>query len=716
MEKIYFRLENTHGIRKLDHTFNFRDSGKKAIVLYASNGVMKSSFARTIKDHAVKRPAKDHRLDIDGNREIKVDDKSDLDPERILVVDSYNESYESERISSLVVSSTLSKEYEAELKNLEKKKKTFINALAKKVNLTAKKTEERLLDDLGIKKTKDLLSLVDKIRESKDFGDLNYNVFSSAKVKDTLNDPIFASGLSDYIRNYEKLINDSPVLRSGFDRNNALKIGQELEGKHYFDANHELVLKDFSIGGADKKISTKKELDELIEKELEKVMENSELKSQWEKIDSILGGHNDLRLLKTYLSERRDLVPELKNWRLFLVNFWYSSLKGVWLSFEEYIDAIPATDVKILKVLEKASKEKTDWESVVELFNSRFFTPFNVEMKNKREAITSADAFEYEFRDDESKEVVEKERMLKTLSEGEKRALYILNVLFEIEGRKKMGLETLIVFDDIADSFDYKNKYALIQYLSDCAEVEFFKIIILTHNFDFFRSVGHKIGSMHKISFQCHKINNEIKIVPFKYIKNPFVDMRKRLNDPFCFFSMIPFVRNLVEFQYDTRDELYINLSNLLHFREALSTQRVSDVRGLLGDYAEVPSCEQDESLYLDYLLKCVSEKSSTGDPLDLEHKISFSIAIRIVAEKYMSKKLNVPECNKLTSQQLNDYKRTFPKSANLKLLEEVCVSTPHDIHLNAFMYEPIIDLGDDHLRKLFNSLYEVYSREVLTD
>ena len=27
---------------------------------------------------------------------------------------------------------------------------------------------------------------------------------------------------------------------------------------------------------------------------------------------------------------------------------------------------------------------------------------------------------------------------------------------------------------------------------------------------------------------------------------------------------------------------------------------------------------------------------------------------------------------------------------------------TPENIHVNAFMYEPIIDMSDDHLRKLY--------------
>ena len=55
---------------------------------------------------------------------------------------------------------------------------------------------------------------------------------------------------------------------------------------------------------------------------------------------------------------------------------------------------------------------------------------------------------------------------------GEKKALYILNIIFEVEARKKTRTETIFVFDDIADSFDYRNKYAIIQYMHDISNEE----------------------------------------------------------------------------------------------------------------------------------------------------------------------------------------------------------------------------------------------------
>src|SRR3546814_10637999 len=67
---------------------------------------------------------------------------------------------------------------------------------------------------------------------------------------------------------------------------------------------------------------------------------------------------------------------------------------------------------------------------------------------------------------------VEKDALLEVLSTGERRAFYILNILFEIRAREKAGQKTLIIVDDVADSLDYKNKYAIIQYLKDIRSEE----------------------------------------------------------------------------------------------------------------------------------------------------------------------------------------------------------------------------------------------------
>ena len=60
-----------------------------------------------------------------------------------------------------------------------------------------------------------------------------------------------------------------------------------------------------------------------------------------------------------------------------------------------------------------------------------------------------------------------RDELLNVLCTGEQRALYMLNIIFEIRAREKENYQTILVLDDIADSFDYKNKFAIIEYLKE---------------------------------------------------------------------------------------------------------------------------------------------------------------------------------------------------------------------------------------------------------
>src|SRR5437899_8739755 len=118
---------------------------------------------------------------------------------------------------------------------------------------------------------------------------------------------------------------------------------------------------------------------------------------------------------------------------------------------------------------------------------------------------------------------INKSALIDVLSTGEKKALYVLNIIFEIQARVKAGQETLLVVDDIADSFDYKNKYAIIQYLQDIADEQCFKQILLTHNFDFFRTVNSRfVRYSHCLMVQ--RTTTGIALVPAVGIRNIFLN------------------------------------------------------------------------------------------------------------------------------------------------------------------------------------------------
>ena len=117
---------------------------------------------------------------------------------------------------------------------------------------------------------------------------------------------------------------------------------------------------------------------------------------------------------------------------------------------------------------------------------------------NQKDVILKKDlpVLEFLYSDKEEEDPVVQDRGVlfdKILSRGEKRAFYILQILFDIESKKSSLEPTLVVFDDVADSFDYRNKYAIIEYIKDLHDSDNFRLLLLTHNFDFYRTVWSRL-------------------------------------------------------------------------------------------------------------------------------------------------------------------------------------------------------------------------------
>ena len=96
----------------------------------------------------------------------------------------------------------------------------------------------------------------------------------------------------------------------------------------------------------------------------------------------------------------------------------------------------------------------------------------------------------------------------------------------------------------------------------------------------------------------------------------------------------------------------------------------------------------------------------TAGAGVNFEHKIVLSIAIRLAAEKYMLSRMPSISSATIMSNQTavlqEDFIKAFPsETETIRTLRKVVLMTPEGIHLNSFMYEPILDMSDDHLRKL---------------
>ena len=93
----------------------------------------------------------------------------------------------------------------------------------------------------------------------------------------------------------------------------------------------------------------------------------------------------------------------------------------------------------------------------------------------------------------------------------------------------------------------------------------------------------------------------------------------------------------------------------------------------------------------------------------NLENKIILSMAIRLKTELFLEEKIDkdgiLDSKWNQTIKLIEKYKEKFPEDRNNKLFEKVILMTPENIHINAFMYEPIIDMWENELRKLYKEV-----------
>lgn len=415
------------------------------------------------------------------------------------------------------------------------------------------------------------------------------------------------------------------------------------------------------------------------------------------------------------------MLPHLANVDLFKERIWKSYFKANQALYDDLLAKYRSVRQRLKDIEAEAATERTQWESAIDLFNDRFFVPFKLEAKNKAAVCLAHEPMldlTYTFKDGQGETPVGRDALMKSLSQGEKKALYILNIIFEIEVRRRSGQETLFVVDDIADSFDYKNKYAIIQYLQEISDGPVFKQIILTHNFDFFRTISSRFVG-YAGCLMATKTSTGITLSQAEGIKNIFVndwkghffsDKKKRI-------ASIPFMRNLIEYVTGKDDDDYLKLTCLLHWKDtsaAITQNELNAVYIKLFGLNGAAQPADDKTSVIEAIQAQATECLQAPEGINFENKIVLSVAIRLAAEKFMVEKIaddafwrGLGEFQ--THKLMQKFKELFGKDAEtIKILNGVSLMTPENIHLNAFMYEPILDMSDSHLKKLYRAICDL--------
>lgn len=726
MCNISIKMKNCFGIKKLNQLFDF--SERNTFTIYAINGTMKSSFARAFKcfqDGKIDE-IKDKIYDIQGEFELKFD-SNEAKREQVFVINSFDDKYEAD-ISNLLIDKKLSKTLQA----IYQKRNILFDKLISKSDYSfepkLKRDEKYQILEDAIKKDlkfgsdellENLYSIKDK-KTKENFENITYSTIFDNTIMSKILAPEFQAKIKDYIAFTDTIYQNYDFLTKGKLTLPKLKdVSKALEKSSFFESDNKIILKNCDI-----EITSKENLIHKI-KEIEEKLKDSKEFLEIEKILNTSKGKD----LKDLIETNPYIITWLKTENL-------NELREIlWLSYLQSEDIKPLLNdlledyTSFYADTQNITDNNTEWKRILDIYKQRFSVPYEMQISNLKNAITGANIpqVEFLFKDGDNQKILKRKDLvnLDTLSRGEKRALYLLNIIFDVEQRKKENKETLFIIDDIADSFDYKNKYAIIEYLCEMASNNNFKLIILSHNFDFYRTVSSRLGLTKTNRFVATRNNRgSIEFANPTCDNNPFENWQQNPTK-ITFFALIPLVRNLVEYKTGNNNEDYNILTELLHQKEHSNEITVEEIIKIFKEYINtkyIPKDIDKNLNILEGLLSCCDEIK--GKNKRIEHKLLLAMGIRHKAEIFMidtlketigeatfKEKLN--ECTKDQTRFLfNLFVEQIEQNKELEkyknTLEKVNIVTPENIHLNSFMYEPIMDMDIVELKNLYKEVEEL--------
>lgn len=718
-EELHIQFENCFGIGKLDHLFDFSISN--SYLIYAPNGTMKTSFAKTF-DLIAKNDSKQKPCDrIYKNRITKyqvLSENKEINPEDILVINAEDNNFDaSSKISSFLASKELKQEYDSIYKELNDNKVEFI----KKLKIISQSTdcETEFINTFSEDENTNFFEVLNKqiinLKTKFEKFDFRYNdVFDrKGNVKKFLDKN--KTILDQYINDYKNIISKSRFFKDSTDNTfgtyQANVIIKSIEDNSFFEAGHKFVLEDGT------EIENVENLKSIIQEEIQNILNDEKLKASFDKVDKAIGANAELRSFKNVLEKNNLILIKLKDYEKFKQEIWINYFSEIKEEALELLDFYKSKKVRLEKIISEAKMEFALWKNIVTTFNSRFHVPFKVNIINQEDIILKQETANLNFDySDRGKEPIKQNRdnLLSILSKGEQRAYFILHFLFEIEARKLKQSRDLLIFDDVADSFDYKNKFAIIEYIKEIHEKNDFKVILLTHNFDFYRTVASRLQLNRDVIYMTTKnLENQITLYQGQYVNDVFSYFIRNFKNPKIFLSLIAFVRNLIEYSESKSNQDYLTLTSCLHRKEESESLLANDIFNIFQKkliFLKDKTIDFGEENLLELIFKTAdSIKAEDSNEIALENKICLAIAIRLETEKYLINKLpdfDLKAIKKNQTQALfKQYCKKYPESNNSFKIDKVNLMTPENIHINAFMFEPLIDMSMIHLMNLYEEI-----------
>jgi hypothetical protein len=183
--------------------------------------------------------------------------------------------------------------------------------------------------------------------------------------------------------------------------------------------------------------------------------------------------------------------------------------------------------------------------------------------------------------------------------------------------------------------------------------------------------------------------------------------------------AAIPFVRNLIEYTDGVDSPDYLLLTSVLHYKPNTDQITLKQIENIFNKYwctsEKIKFADGRENELIYNIVIAEADKISDIEKLEIENKLILSMAIRLKAEWYMINKIKTDVQNgteiisdiyskkNQSARLIKTYKQYINDEA-MNILEIVAMITPENIHINSFMFEPILDMS-------LKQLYDLYQK-----
>lgn len=707
--EVKVKIKNAYGLDCFDEIF-FNKENINAYLIYASNGVGKTSLTKCIKDfqdNSIKEinPLTKERININIKTESEF-----LIIESLLIEDlSYGMNF-------LVKND--------ELVNLENniniKKKEIFKDIEIQLKIYQKESNLSLLENFlffyQTNKNKQKVILPNEIKNhvNEIFNEKTFKFFSVKKNKQLF---------QNYLNKYNELLESSTIISKNFDKESFQKLQTTLEEIKFFEIGKITFLK------SNQNFDKNEELTKIFDEDLAKIYNTEELKKIWNEIENKIIKNKGMIPLKNLLIHNNDLITLFNDYEKMLEAYILQML-------HEKGDLIKELTEKILeykRLLLVLEDEIKIWENKFLNFKKMYSVPYNLEIKKIDGSILNQQipTIKFNFITNQGEKIeIEESKIWDYLSQGEKRTLYLLDVFYKIEEfQRKTNENKIIVFDDIIDSFDYKNKQTLIDYIVKL-EKDNFKLIILTHSFDFFRALNIKLKAVKSMIMKKELKTNQKTQKKFMHQQLigyedgdifSFINKNKRIEEDIGYlFVNIVLGRQLAK--YTNKNNYNKYFINCLHMKKQTSNIKMQNVYQKICKFFSFKETIiiYTHEFYLDaldnYCEKLILSISMVGLKEDLKNKICLSLAVRLNLEKYIIAELQKHPENKQISKRINQIEenqtinlmqlyKDYYKDKNSTLFNTINIFTAETMHLNAFVFENLFDVDINILISLFKEL-----------